>query len=290
MRKYQFCCTLLFHCSFHLAHWLQITISIWNQKNRQKKLSPSVNTKSWYFSWGYNKDYWTNSDIHISQPGLNNHFTLSNVAATDYPGWNTGIFNKDLMDPQYNIRIGHFLNSAHTWAVELSFDHTKYNINPYQVVQVAGKINGQPINENVALTPQYFSYALHNGANELMVNVVRRRPMINFPRLRLELAGVAKVGMGMMLPHPENTILDEPVNVGPKSGSNLIGWNHGWWQVGGWTAGVEAGFQLTFHRSVYLEITDKEAYTDLSGIQVYDGTANQTMWLNEVISSLGVII
>lgn len=258
------------------------------QKTQTIKPLPVVNSRSWYVSWGYNKDYWTNSNIHISQPGLGNDFTVNNVRAGDYPGWNTGIFNKDLMSPQYNIRIGHYLNANHTWGVELSFDHAKYNTDLNQTAIISGMINGQTVNQNAVLTRQYFYYALHNGANLLMVNVIRRKPMLDFYRTNLELAAIGKIGGGVMLPHPENTIFGNTVDVGPKSWPNYFGWNHGWWQFGGWTAGVEAGFQLLVHHRMYVEFTDKEAYVTLSNIQVYEGTASQSMWLNEVIGNLGV--
>jgi hypothetical protein len=101
--------------------------------------------------------------------------------------------------------------------------------------------------------------------------------------------GIGKIGMGVMVPHPENTILGQPVDVGPKASPNLFGWNHGWWQMGGWTAGVELGLQLIFHKRVYVEVTDKEAYVSLSDIQVYQGQANQTLWLNEAICNFGVM-
>src|SRR3990167_4735550 len=164
------------------------------QKKQPDKIyhPSSSHHRSWYVSWGYNKDYWSDSNIHISQPSLGNDFTVHNVSASDCPGWNTGIFNTDLMTPQYNIRIGHFLNRTHTWAIELNFDHTKYNTDLYQIARVEGVINGQPVNQNQTLTPSYFYYALHNGANELMLNLVRRKMMEDFPRTRLQLENLAQ--------------------------------------------------------------------------------------------------
>ena len=277
---------LLFMSSCTFASTADLNLT---QKNQGTALS-DTSSGSWYFSWGYNKDYWSNSDIHISQPGLNNKFTVYDVSAGDFPGWNTGIFNKDLMSPQYNIRIGHFINRAHTWGVELSFDHTKYNTDLNQNATLAGVVNGQLVTQNSTLTKNYFYYALHNGANELMLNLVRREPLIDLPRANMQLVAIGKVGAGVMVPHPENTIFGQQSDVGPKAWGNYFGWNHGWWQLGGWTAGVEVGGQLVFHKRVYLELTDKEAYTNLSGIQVYQGSASQAMWLNEVILSLGAII
>lgn len=244
--------------------------------------------RSWYVAWGYNKDYWSNSDITISQPALNNNFTVNNVSAGDSPEWDSGIFNKNMFTPQYNIRIGHYLNPAHTWGLELSFDHAKYNTNIGQVTTVSGKINGQFVNQTQVLTQQYFYYALHNGANLLMLNLVRRKPLFDSSTKNIELAAIGKLGGGVLLPHPENTIMGNTVDTGQKAWPNYIGWHHGWWQFGGFTIGAEAGLQLLLHQRVYIEMTDKEAYLTLSNIQVYDGSASQSMWLNEVIGDVGV--
>lgn len=275
----------LFSCAFASDNHLNLT----EKKNSKENFVKKNHNKSWYVSWGYNKDYWTDSDIHISQPALNNDFTVYNVKASDYPGWNNGLFNENIMSPQYNIRIGHFLNRAHTWAIEISFDHTKYNSNLDQIARVAGTINGQPINQDKTLTSSYFYYALHNGANNLMLNFVRRKPMFSFHRALLRIVAIGKFGAGVMLPHPENTILGNANDVGPKAWPNFFGWRNGWWQMGGWTAGLEGGFQLVFHKTAYLELTNKEAYVSLSDIQVYDGRADQTMWLNETICSIGAM-
>lgn len=242
---------------------------------------------NWYFSWGYNKDYWSNSDIHISQPGLRSDFVVNNVAASDDPGWTNGLFNTDLMSPQYNIRLGRYLNKAQTWAVELNFDHTKYNTNYNQIVYVNGVVNGAPYAGNYALTKDYFSYMLHNGFNNLMLNVVRRKEFAHIPKTNMKLYGIAKVGAGVLLPHPMNTIMGNTVNVGPKAWGNYFGARNGWWQLGGWTTGVELGLQLSLYKTIYAEITNKEAYNSLSDIQVYQGRADQTVWLNETIFSLG---
>ncbi|OGT36677.1 MAG: hypothetical protein A3F12_00130 [Gammaproteobacteria bacterium RIFCSPHIGHO2_12_FULL_38_14] len=242
----------------------------------------------WYFSWGYSKDYWTDSDIHISQPSLNNDFTVQMVKASDDPGWNTGLFNKSLMSPQYNFRLGRFFDKAHTWGLEINFDHTKYNNYPYQYAYVSGTINGVSSSSTQVLTPTYFKYFLHNGFNSLMINGVRRKPLFTIPHTHMIVAGIAKIGAGILLPHPENTIFGNAVDVGPKEWGNYFGWRNGWWQVGGWTAGVEYGFQLNLSRLFYLEFTDKEAYNRVSDIQVYSGRADQEVWLNELILSVGV--
>ena len=246
-----------------------------------------VDQNNWYFSWGYNKDYWSKSDIHVNQPGLNNNFTVHNVAASDDPAWNSNLLNKDLMVPQYNIRIGYFLNHTHTWAIELSFDHTKYNSNVNQIARITGVIAGSTVDEDKALTEDYFRYIMHNGANHLMLNFVRRAPLFTIPGTSIKIVGVGRFGAGILIPHPINTIFGNKVDVGPKKWGNLFGWRNGWWQVGGWTTGISLGIQSILYKTIYLEFVDKEAYSSFRDIQVYQGRADQKVWLNELILNLG---
>ena len=55
------------------------------------------------------------SDIHVSQPELGNDFTVHNVRAEDFPEWTDGIWNKDITEPQFSFRMGHFLIKEDSW-------------------------------------------------------------------------------------------------------------------------------------------------------------------------------
>ena len=58
--------------------------------------SPLPNTKrrrELYISWGYNKDWYSNNDMHFHQPAINNDFTLYSVRAHDNPGRWAGVFS-----------------------------------------------------------------------------------------------------------------------------------------------------------------------------------------------------
>jgi hypothetical protein len=241
----------------------------------------------WYFSWGYNTETWAPTDIHVSQPSLGNDFTIHDVKGHDEPGWTSGIFNKGLFAPQNNIRIGRFIDENHTLAIELSLDHTKYTSTIGQTARVTGTVNGAYVDSKQLLDDTYFKYNLHNGANHLMVNVVKRLPLIGTTNESLSLAAIGKAGLGLMVPHSDNTIMGQKNDVGEKKFSNLIGTKHGWWQFDGWTAGIEAGLRLVLLKPVYLELTDKVAYARLYDIPVYQGTADHSLWMNEVILSLG---
>lgn len=243
----------------------------------------------WYFSWGYSTETWAPSDIHVSQPSLGNDFTVHNVKGHDEPGWTSGIFNKGLFAPQNNMRVGRFIDDEHTLAVEISLDHTKYTSTDRQTARVTGTVNGAPVDADKVLDDQYFRYYLHNGANHLMVNLVKRLPLLGKTNETLSLAAIGKAGIGVMLPHSDNTIMgnSNENEVGPKQFSNFFGTKHGWWQLDGWTAGIEAGVRLVLAKPVYLELTDKVAYARLFDIPVYNGSADHSLWMNEVILSLG---
>lgn len=242
----------------------------------------------WYFSWGYNTETWGDSNIHVSQPGLGNDFTIHNVKGHDEPGFNN-IIKLEIFVPQYNIRIGRFIDEARTWAVELNFDHTKYTATVPQTAKVTGTVNGVPYNGDMNLTPGNFRYDLHNGANHLMVNLVKRLPLYGKTNESYSLAGLLKGGLGLVIPHSENVILGNNNNDenGPKQWGNYLGTKHGWWQFDGVTTGIEAGFRFVVAKPIYLELTDKVAYAYLYDVPVYHGTATQSLWMNEVIFSMG---
>jgi len=123
----------------------------------------------WYFSWGYNIEYWAPTDIHVSSAGQN--FTLHGVQGVDEPGGEEGIFTGDLFGPQYNFRVGRFINDR--WGIEFSFDHTKFTTVDGQTVNATGSIKGP-----ITLNGSNFYEVLHNGANHVMINGVYRYPLL----------------------------------------------------------------------------------------------------------------
>lgn len=235
----------------------------------------------WYFSVGASREQWAPTNIRISQPSQGNNFTVYSVRANDDPSWD------NTFGGQYNLRLGRFVDAANTWAVEVNFDHTKYTSVLDQTARISGTIAGKTTDANYQLSNQFFSYNLHNGANHLMFNLVKRVPLIGETNEPFSVAAIGKVGVGMMLPHPENVIMGQYSDVGLKTLNNAIGVHNGWWQLDGWTTGIEVGLRVNLTRHVYLELTDKVAFAQLGGVTVYQGSASHNLWMNEVILSLG---
>jgi len=246
---------------------------------------------NWYFSWGFSRQQYAPSDIHVSQPGLGNDFTVRQARASDFPAsfedTITSTLKLELTNPQENVRIGKFLNPEKTFAIEFSIDHSKYNTDFGQTVAVDGTINNVPQNGNtMVLTPQNFNYALHNGLNHLMVNAVWLHHLYGPSQQPGHLQSISRVGAGILLPHADNKILGNENQVGPKNEKICCG-SGDWWQINGWTAGVEVGLRYTIYKSVYLELTQKFAYGALSRVPVYQGHADQTIWMSEQVLSTG---
>ncbi len=247
----------------------------------------------WYFSWGYSRQQYAPSDIHISQPALGNDFTVQKAAASDFPSsvsdTLSSLTNLDFTNPQENVRVGKFMNAEKTFAIEFSLDHTKYNTDFGQTVGVSGSINNQPVNGNLQLTPQNFSYALHNGLNHIMLNAVWLHHLRGPEQQAGDLQLISRAGAGILLPHADNKILGNENQVGPKNQNICCFSKNDWWQVNGWTAGVEVGLRYRLYKTIYLELTQKLAYGALRGVPVYQGSADQSIWMSEQVFSAGFL-
>jgi hypothetical protein len=249
------------------------------------KLSPDISKKGffnkdaeWFFSLGFNKTYYSPSSINVSQPSLGNNFTVNHVDAHDEyrtPG---------LRSPD-NIRIGRFIDEDKVWGVDLSLDHDKYTTTLNQVAYVSGVNTGGVGYQTLSST--YFSYMLHNGLNQLMVDLVYRKPLVGSINESSSLAFIGRVGAGAAIVHPYNEINGEENDVGQKEISNLIGFNSGWWRIVGASTGVEAGVRYTVTKPFYIELTDKAITTYIKNVPVYQGSASQNILSNQIVLVFG---
>jgi hypothetical protein len=227
-----------------------------------------------YFSWGYNKEWYTQSNLHIVQPELNSNYTFKGVRAHDHPGWDEGLFNRALTIPQYNYRLGYFIKDD--LGFEINFDHTKYIIDR-QEAHRTGKKDGKPIDERVNWAEENgFYYFLNNGANFLLFNVVKRWHLYEKPNGKLRVDMLGKAGIGPVLPHVDNSLDGQQ--------------NHPDFQFGGWNIGAEHAVRATFYKYVYLEFAHKIDYARYSHLNIYRGEAHQAFGTYELILNLGVNI
>lgn len=226
-----------------------------------------------YFSWGYNKDWYSKSNIYIKQPGLGNDYMLKKVNGHDNIGWDH-VFQHDITIPQYNGRVGWFFNKRSDLGFEINFDHTKYQLTEGQSVHQVGTFNGAPIDRNFIVNDTNFFWKLNNGANFLEFNLMKRYRNFSYFNNNFQFFTIFKGGAGPVIPHVQNQIFGMH---GPTS-----------FQIGGWNAGVEAAFRLVFFKYAYIEFAQKGVYARYFGLGVYEGKAKQRFFCYEVIGNFGL--
>ncbi|MDP9042255.1 MAG: hypothetical protein M3N30_09755, partial [Bacteroidota bacterium] len=219
-----------------------------------------------YFSWGYNKEWYTNSNVSVSQPSLGNSFTFVNVKGADHPGWDEQFFTKAISIPQYNYRLGYIFNSDKGLGFEINFDHTKWIFGNNQMVHVKGKINNHPYDgqvlfaDSVAGSDSSSYHYLNNGANFLLFNIVKRWHIYANKKQTILFDGFGKFGVGPLIPHVQVKYFDQPQN-DPH------------FQIGGWNVGAEAALRATLSHYLFLEYTHKLDYARYNNLKIYQGTA-----------------
>jgi hypothetical protein len=240
---------------------------------------------SFYFSWGYNRDWYSKSDIHFKNttgdisPVTGNpdnyDFTLYNLTAKDKPGF-THLLTTPLTIPQYVYRVGYYFNNKRDIGLEINFDHAKYVVNDWQTAHMKGHIGNQVYDTNVVVDPEKFLHFQHtNGANFLMLNFMKRQKLLSSRNKKHWLSGVVKVGAGIVVPRTFVTLWGER--------------SHNFWNVAGYCSGIETGLRYDLFKYVFLEYTAKGLFANYTNVlTVRSGRANHHFWAFENILTLGV--
>ncbi len=244
----------------------------------QSAVSPKKHKRhSVYFSWGYNAEWYTRSNVHVKQDELGNDYTFNKVKATDHRGWDEGLFKQQLTIPQYNYRIGYMLDEDRGIGIEINFDHTKYIIALDQDLHMTGQFQGRNVDTNIRFSSENgFHYYLNNGANFFLINLVKRMHLWHDKQNIVRIDALGKAGIGPVVPHVDNQLFG--------------GQNDPHFQLGGWNTGVEADIKATFWKYAYLEYGFKGDYARYSGLRSYKGDARQSFGTFEMILSLGINI
>lgn len=168
-------------------------------KKHKKKNSTAAGTL--YFYWGYNRSYYTHSNIRFVGP--NYDFKLKDVVATDRPdAFRPSVyFNPTTITvPQYNARIGYYYTDK--WSLSFGVDHFKYVMADQNHVLLDGFIgsdvdtnwSGNYNDEPVVTNRDLFHYENTNGVNFLRFELTRSFDLYELGDRR-QLALVANLGV-----------------------------------------------------------------------------------------------
>ena len=203
-----------------------------------------------YIEWGYNTEWYTKSNIHFRMPNGNN-FTLQHVKAHDRPDLDAILKEPlDVSIPQYNYRIGFYLNKSHSKAIELNFDHSKYIVTDYQKVHVKGTIDGKPVDGDSTLDPKTFLHFEHtDGGNWLHINYVHQQTLLYTQKSKRPLISFLwKAGAGINIPRTDFTWRGDRLN------NNF--------HVAGYNISAEAGARIYPFKRFFVEFTAKTGFVE----------------------------
>ncbi|MDX2172924.1 MAG: hypothetical protein SFY56_07380 [Bacteroidota bacterium] len=249
------------------------------------KNSYHYKTKKFYMSWGYTRAIYSKSTIQFKDysnkyhdvTGRNNYydFKVYNVTASDRPDFNQ---IKDLVNvtiPQFVARIGYQINEK--WGIEMNYDHTKYIVDDYQKVRVAGQINNNWFDNDTILDPTTFLHFEHSdGANFWMLNAVRKFNLYK-PHRNFCASWVVKPGAGVVVPRTDVTLFGERLN------------NN--WKVAGVIVGVESGLRLEFLNHGFFEFVGKSSFANYVNTFVLgagNGIAHHYFFCGQLTSTIGI--
>lgn len=221
-------------------------------------------TNSWktdkgrfYIAWGYNKDYYSKTDVRVHDDETNTmDFTLYDMKAHDHPQWQD-IFRVQMSIPQYGYRAGYWFpwnGRLGHFGIEANFDHAKYIVYDDQTVHMKGQLFGRQVDTDTLVTYSFMHLEHTDGANFLMLNLMYRRNL--YDTKHLTGFWMLKAGAGIVIPRSDVVLFGEE-------------WNH-CFHVAGQVAGVETGLRNEFFRYFFLETTIKGAYANFANVLAWN--------------------
>ena len=227
-----------------------------------------------YFSWGYNKDYFSKSDIHFKDSGTDSYdFVLKDAKAVDRPQFNK-ILKTDISIPQYVYRLGYYFKSKPNMGIEINFDHAKYVVYDDQTLHIKGEIRGRAVDMDTLIINNFIHFEHTNGANFLMLNYLYRINLYSPQNQKTELSLVFKSGMGTVIPKTDVTFM----------GTRLDNKFH----IAGIVAGEEIAIRYRFYKGFNAEFSSKNVYANyFNALGVGTAKVNHHFFATMLILTLG---
>lgn len=171
------------------------------------KSKVSTNAGTLFFHWGYNRSWYTQSQMHFEGKGYD--FTMSDVTAHDHPAkFGKVYFNpKTITVPQFNVRLGY--NISDNWAISVGYDHMKYIFADHNQVVLNGFIE-PGLDEVSNLSGNYSDYAMvterekfhyenSDGLNYIRAELTRLQNIYHTKDRNFAITGLAGISAGGIL-------------------------------------------------------------------------------------------
>lgn len=207
--------------------------------------------------WGWNVSSYTNSDITFK--GEDYNFTLDDVEAFDRPTpFNAhDYFNPaQITIPQFNFRLGYFFHENYN--VSIGFDHMKYVVKPFQMVNINGEIqnsgtdyDGVYDNVDQSINKDFLKFEHTDGLNYINVEVRRFDEIYATKEITFNLT--EGFGAGLLIPRTNTTLL----------GKERYDEVH----TSGYGLAAVIGVNVTFFERYFIQSELKGGYINMSNIR-----------------------
>ena len=227
------------------------------------KIEELRNKGRFYVFWGWNRGWYSNSDIEFK--GDNYNFTLNNVNAKDRQSpfeWGLYFNPSTVTIPQTNFRIGYFINNKY----DLSFgvDHMKYVMVQNQQTQITGDISDGSFydksysNNDIDLTKDFLTYEHTDGLNYLNFEITRNDDLLKIIKVngnsnKIQINTLLGAGVGALMPK-----------------SNVTLWNndrHDDFHLAGYGVSLKTGLNVTFFKYFFIRTEYKVGFINMPDIR-----------------------
>jgi hypothetical protein len=240
-----------------LALLFFISYTLTAQESIIEKNNTYTNNHKYYFGWGWNRGWYTKSDIHFI--GTNYDFTLDKVVAKDRQSpvsFDTYLNPKNITIPQFNFRMGYFINEQYD--ISFGVDHMKYVVTQNQMVKINGTIastntayDKSYTNEDITIKPNFLKFEHTDGLN--FVNLGLRKSQTLWQKKHLSIAYTYGLEGGVMIPRTDATLLNNA--------------RHDKWHLAGFGTAAVAGINLKLGKYFFVQTELKGGYINMPDIR-----------------------
>ncbi len=239
-----------------------------SQVSKHKK-KHSTDAGTFFFYWGYNRSYYTKSNIRFV--GDDYDFKLKNVVAYDRPdtfSFANYFTPNRITVPQYNGRFGYYISDR--WAVSFGVDHYKYVMANHNHVLLDGHIDqgiddnwgGNYTDEPVVTNIDTFHYENTNGCNLLRFELMRSFDLYELGAKRqIALTGNIGAGLGPVLTFNDLNFAREHTLATPS--------------LSGFTFCVNGSLRLEFFKHFFMQMESGLGYVNLYHVRTRPNDRNQ---------------
>lgn len=223
-----------------------------------------------WMSWGYNRAWYTTSDIHVHSNEFDVNFY--DVKALDRPEKFTLVnyFSPThLSIPQNNYRFGYVINQH--WGISIGMDHMKYVVVNDQPVTMSGTVlpsdnysnnyAGNYIQTPVNLTRNLMRFEHTNGLNLLNVDAEYSCRVAHLFKEKVGIYWQSTAGIGMVIPKTEAHLFADAQH---PEGYGIDNKYH----IAGYSASLRGGPEFRFFRNWFVRTQVRAGWIVLPDIYI----------------------